>query len=58
MSKIRSCGSLASGNNALLMIKQEPGDKADRIKELQLKKEEGRVSELSGVDLQRSFQSI
>lgn len=40
MSKIRSCGSLASGNAHLLKVKGEPQSKEDRIKDLERQKEE------------------
>ncbi len=39
MSKIRSCGSLASGNQQLLEVKVEPGD--DRVQELLRQQQEG-----------------
>ena len=41
MSKIRSCGSLAAGNDALLKAKSEPANRSDRMKELEIKRQEG-----------------
>lgn len=42
MSKIHSCGSLESGNTALLAVKRESADdKADRMAELQKRREVG-----------------
>ena len=39
--KLRSCGSLASGNDALLAVKKEQQSKNDRRKELELQKQVG-----------------
>ena len=39
--KLRSCGSLAAGNEALLSVKKEPQSKTDRRKELELQKQVG-----------------
>ena len=41
MSRLRSCGSLASGNDHLLRVKSEPQSREDRIKELEDKKQVG-----------------
>lgn len=43
MSHLRSCGSLAAGNDGLLKTKAEPESKDDRdqrIKDLEMKKQE------------------
>eukprot|EP00435_Cladocopium_sp_Y103_P046752 s144_g13.t1 len=56
MSKIRSCGSLATGNDALLKTKSEPVSRSERMKELELKREEGPRLFFGGPDCSLAMQ--